>query len=122
MPGSRLGGELEQAVMDVVWALPDDEWLTVREVHERLAARGLAYTTVMTVMDRLAGKGLLTQEKVGRAYRYRPAATRADVTAGLISDALAGASADRDAALVRFVSGASSEDIAALRRALDELD
>ena len=51
-------GELEQAVMAVLWELDDEQWATVRQVHESLADRALAYTTVMTVMDRLARKEL----------------------------------------------------------------
>ena len=46
------------------------EPLTVRQVHERLAGqRDLAYTTVMTVLDRLAKKGVVAQQRADRAYR-----------------------------------------------------
>lgn len=107
--------------MESLWALPADAWVTVREVHAMLSGRGLAYTTVMTVMDRLATKGLLLQEKAGRAYRYRPASSRAAVTAELIDAALGESGAERKQALVSFVSGASTEDLAALRAALGEL-
>lgn len=70
-------GELEHAVMSILWSRPD--WVSVREVHERLAAeRDLAYTTVMTVLDRLAKKGLATRYLEGRAWLYRPARTEAD--------------------------------------------
>jgi predicted transcriptional regulator len=49
-------GELEHAVMDVLWnhGAPAPAGLTVRDVAEALHGRGLADTTVMTVLDRLA--------------------------------------------------------------------
>ena len=50
-------GELERAVMDVLWE--SAEPLTVRQVGARLTDRDLAHTTVMTVLDRLAKKGLV---------------------------------------------------------------
>jgi predicted transcriptional regulator len=65
-------GDLEQAVMDVLWASPAA--MSVRDVQAALAPqRELAYTTVMTVMDRLAKKGQLTRELDGRAWMYRAA-------------------------------------------------
>jgi predicted transcriptional regulator len=69
-------GELEQAVMDILWNRP--EALSVRDVHELLAEdRDLAYTTVMTVLDRLAKKSLVLRNLDGRAWLYRPAKSRA---------------------------------------------
>lgn len=66
-------GELEGAVMNVVWSLGE---VRVRQVHEALRPeRDLAYTTVMTVMSRLAEKGVLERERRGRAYVYRAAQT-----------------------------------------------
>ncbi len=73
-PLETLLGPLEQDVMDVVWKLSD---ATVRDVHDELArARDIAYTTVMTTMTRLAGKGYLTRDTEGLAHRYRPAVSR----------------------------------------------
>ena len=115
-------GELEQAVMAVLWALDDEQWATVREVHESLADRGLAYTTVMTVMDRLARKEYVEQRREGRAYRYRPRVTRAGLTAELMRETLSDMdAAERGSALVSFVEDAHPDDIAALRRALADL-
>lgn len=51
--------------------------ITVRDVLEKLIeTRPLAYTTVMTVMSRLADKGLLVADKQGKTYHYRPAYSR----------------------------------------------
>ncbi|WP_134767688.1 BlaI/MecI/CopY family transcriptional regulator [Nocardioides sp. 1609] len=117
-------GDLERAVMERLWAATGDEAMTVREVHGALAVdRDIAYTTVMTVMDRLARKDLVTQERDGRAYRYRARESRAALTAGLMRDTLVDfAEHDRSTALVAFVEDASAEDVAALRRALAALD
>ena len=63
-------GPLEQDVMEAVWDLGDS---TVRDVHAVLAEeREIAYTTVMTVMARLHDKDILSREKQGRGYQYRP--------------------------------------------------
>jgi|SRR3989344_2080608 len=65
-----LGGKLEQEIMEVIWRI---ENATVRQVLDALQEkRDIAYTTVMTVMTRLADKGLLkrTLEKNG-CYCYR---------------------------------------------------
>ena len=76
MSGMAVLGELEQAVMDILWNRPDP--LSVRDVHELLAhERDLAYTTVMTVLDRLSKKGFVVRYLDGRAWLYRPANTRA---------------------------------------------
>ncbi|GAB2858595.1 hypothetical protein GCM10027026_05460 [Myroides odoratimimus subsp. xuanwuensis] len=110
--------------MDVLWDAEDEAWLTVREVHGVLAAsRTAAYTTVMTVMDRLARKGMVAQERAGRAYRYRASFSRGELTADLMREALDGfSSEDRGRALVAFVDDARPEDLAALREALAALD
>jgi predicted transcriptional regulator len=104
-------GDLEREVMTQLWDA--GEPLTVRQVHEAInRTRDLAYTTVMTVLDRLAKKGVVSQEKADRAYRYRPAQTREELTAGLMLDALS-ATPDQDAALAHFVGRLSPEALAA---------
>jgi predicted transcriptional regulator len=107
-------GDLERDVMTQLWDAAEP--LTVRQVHERLARdRDLAYTTVMTVLDRLAKKGVVLQEKADRAYRYAPAQTREEMTASVMLDALT-AGGDRDAALAYFVGQLPPE---ALRAAIE---
>jgi predicted transcriptional regulator len=68
-------GALEREVMDVVWA---DGEISVREACARLGST-VAYTTVMTTMDRLFKKRLLARRKVGQAFLYRAAATREEM-------------------------------------------
>ena len=80
-------GELEQAVMDILWSHPSN--LSVRDVHELLSSdRDLAYTTVMTVLDRLAKKGLLLRNLDGRAWLYSPARSRVDEAAKEVRELL----------------------------------
>jgi predicted transcriptional regulator len=107
--------DLEREVMTKLWEA--GEPLTVRQVHDLLSReRDLAYTTVMTVLDRLAKKGLVTQQRADRAYRYAPAQTREEMTAGVMMDALS-ATPDRDAALAYFVGQLPPE---ALRAAIEK--
>ena len=64
-------GPLEADILVVVW---DKERVSVRDVYETLRARRkIAYTTVMTVMNNLAKKDLLKQDRAGIAYLYTPA-------------------------------------------------
>jgi predicted transcriptional regulator len=68
---------LEAEVMDAVWTL---EEASVREVMEALnkgAAKPRAYTTYMTTLGRLHGKGLLSRRREGKTDLYAPAYTRA---------------------------------------------
>ena len=121
-------GELEQAVLETLWDLDSTDaerpGASGRAVHDRLQGRDgrdLAYTTVMTVLDRLARKDVVVRERDGRAFRYAPRLTRAAMTAEVMHEALEGTRDDREQALVSFVGEASAEDLAALRRALDDL-
>ncbi len=90
-------GELERQVMVLLWRA--GEPLTVADVQEFLV-RDLAYTTVMTVLDRLAKKGLARRERRGRAWCYQPAEPQQVVLAremaGLLHDVPVGV---RDEAL-----------------------
>ncbi|WP_072845239.1 BlaI/MecI/CopY family transcriptional regulator [Rhodococcus tukisamuensis] len=116
-------GELERAVMDHLWSSTEPQ--TVRQVHEALAARReLAYTTVMTVLQRLAKKHLVTQQRDDRAHRYAPVHGRDELVASLMVDALkqADESQGRAAALVHFVGQVNADEAAALRQALAALE
>jgi len=109
-------GNLEAVIMDRLWS-----WrrpVTVREVLDDLAGeREIAYTTVMTVKDNLHRKGWLDRALDGRAYRYRPVASREQYNARLMREALDG-SHDVDATLVHFLDQISDSESDALRRAL----
>ncbi|WP_035800645.1 BlaI/MecI/CopY family transcriptional regulator [Kitasatospora mediocidica] len=109
-------GELENAIMTRVW-----QWnrpVTVREVLLDLREeRDIAYTTAMTVLDKLYRKGWLRRERDGRAYRYEPVSSREAYTAALMNEAWA-TSDNPAAALVHFFGLMSAEQREALRDAL----
>jgi predicted transcriptional regulator len=108
-------GPLEEEVMGALWK--SDAPLTVRQLLEDLnRARGhaLAYTTVMTVMNRLADKGALRRTRRGRGYAYEPTAEDA---AGLAVQSVVREFGD--AAVAQFVDQA--RDDPKLRRRLERL-
>ncbi|MBA2529865.1 MAG: BlaI/MecI/CopY family transcriptional regulator [Euzebyales bacterium] len=109
-------GSLEAKIMRVAWD-HGDEYLSVRQVLEMLDD-DLAYTTVMTVMNRLYEKGLLRRRRVGRAWSYRCAVSREAYAAATMADALNSAG-DRRGALLHFVADLKSDEVQALRRLLD---
>lgn len=115
--GMRGFGELEAAIIDYLWS--QDGPRTVRDIHTALSStRTSAYTTISTVADNLHKKGWLRRTAGSRgALRYVPVASREDYGARLMREGLDG-SGDRAAALVRFVSGMSAQEAAALRAAL----
>ena len=109
-------GELEATVMDRLWAA--DAPRSVREVMEDLQQdRTIAYTTVMTVLERLFRKGMLTRVEAGRAWVYSPAQSRADYTASVMADTLANAT-DKAATLVHFAERVTSREAEQLMKAL----
>lgn len=67
-------GPLEVAVLEILWGRAESN---VRDVVDRLG-RPLAYTTVMTTMDRLFKKGLLNRRKFERAFLYAPRFSRSE--------------------------------------------
>lgn len=104
--------------MNVLWDhLGADQ--TVREVAAELP--DYAYTTVLTVLDRLQHKDLVCRTKDGRAFRYAAVSSREDYTAQLMREAL-GAAADREAVLVRFAETVTPEEAATLRQALESIE
>jgi predicted transcriptional regulator len=78
-------GELQLAVMEVVWKRqPVSVSDVLTELHQQ--KRDLAYTTVMTIMSRLAEKGWLISEKHGRAYLYRAVHSREEAAAAAVGE------------------------------------
>ena len=81
-PKSRTLTEQELEIMKVVW---ERETATVRDVYEALRERkAVAYTTVMTMMNILEGKGHLVKRPEGRAYVYAPAHAQTQVISGMV--------------------------------------
>lgn len=110
-------GALESELMDRIWARGET---SVRDLHEEIGSR-LAYTTIMTTMDRLFKKGLLERRPVERAFYYMPKITKHDYNQQLTQHLLGIAveeSGSKEALLSCFVDYVSDSD----RKLLDELD
>jgi predicted transcriptional regulator len=102
----RPAGALEAEVLATLWAAGKP--LTPAEVQERLGGE-LAYTTVMTALTRLHEKGVLSREKVGRAFAYTPLLDQPGIAAARMR-ALLGSKAESEAVLARFVGSLSPEE------------
>jgi predicted transcriptional regulator len=84
-PLARFFGALELRVLDALWRVEVPS--TVRDLAPHFPA--VAYTTLMTTMDRLHRKGVLLRDKTGRRFAYRPKSSREALLASLAGDALA---------------------------------
>jgi len=109
-------GPLEQVVMDHLWDV--DGPVTVRQVFEGVGRRRkLAYTTVMTVMNRLWRKKLLQRTRSGRAFAYRATHSREEYAAHLVREVLDGACrTNRSSSARSFLSIARTNPSSTLRR------
>jgi predicted transcriptional regulator len=115
--GGPVLGPLETKLLELLWKQRCSH--TVRQMHS--AFPGLAYTTVMTTLDRLYRKGLLLRYKHGRAFAYEPRCARDELLGELISGHvtdLLGASEDGTVILSTLVRAVGQTDLALL----DELD
>ena len=113
-------GPLERAIMESLWDRGGIE-LTVRDVLESPVGRKSAYTTVMTVLDRLWRKGFLARRKVGRAYAYRVRRTRDQHVGDMVALILAG-SRDRRTALLGFARSVDQQDLEELRKVIRQVE
>jgi len=110
-------GALESELMERIWARGET---CVRDLHDEIGSR-LAYTTVMTTLDRLYKKGLLERRAVGRAFYYTAKVSKLDYNHQLTQHLLGIAveeSGSKQALLSCFVDYVSDSD----RKLLDELD
>jgi predicted transcriptional regulator len=115
----RRSGELERAVMDVLWEA--EKPCTAKDVLAALPGHALAYTTVITVLERLARKGTASRQRSGRSWQYTPAASRESYVSSLMVDVL-GLAGDRDAALIHFAQAVSGPEAEVLREALEKAE
>jgi BlaI family transcriptional regulator, penicillinase repressor len=102
-------GDLETAIMDVIWA---QGTATVRIVRDQLQRTPLpGYTTVATVMTRLVDKGLLLRARAGKTDLYRPAYDRAEYGRRLAGAAVRGLIQEYgDVALAQFAAALEQAD------------
>jgi predicted transcriptional regulator len=96
---------------------------TVEQIRSELPPRYRgAYTTVQTVLNRLADRGLLSRQRVGNAIEYRPRITEADYLSRSIARTLAGASSDaRQTALARLIADLDESELSNLQRLAQEV-
>ena len=83
-PLDNLFGALELRVLDALWSRQAPA--SVRDLEPMFA--GVAYTTLMTTLDRLYRKGVLTRQKAKRAFLYEPRLSREQLLSGMAGDAL----------------------------------
>src|SRR5580704_14399114 len=97
-PASGTNGNRRRSILDLapfeldcmnaLWPLGE---ATVKQVQESLMARRpRAYTTIMTILDRLEQKGIVTRRKVGRAYLYRASLLAAEAQQSAVQQLVAG--------------------------------
>ena len=109
-------GELEAVIMDRLWTR--NAVSTVRDIFDDLSQdRRIAYTTVMSTMDNLHRKGILTRERVAQAYHYRPVMTREEYSATLMRASF-DPRGDTDLVLTHFLEQMPAEESARVQDAL----
>ena len=122
-PPRRGAGELEAAVLSVLWQA--GRALSPGEVQQALtgqagaAAPELSYSTVVTILSRLHAKKALERRRDGRAFRYAPVADEAGLAARRLA-AMLDKEPDRQAVLSRFVADLSGSDEQLLRGLLGD--
>ena len=120
-PPRRGAGELEAAVLSVLWQAGRP--LSPGEVQQALAgpagAPELSYSTVVTILSRLHAKKMLERRRDGRAFRYAPVADEAGLAARRLA-AMLDKEPDRQAVLSRFVAYLSGSDEQLLRDLLGD--
>ena len=100
---------LELLCLKALWSLQEGN---VRDVQQIVAqSRPLAYTTIMTVLDRLVRKGKLARRKVGRAFVYRPETPRDELRKVAIRELVDGFFDGSEEKLILFLRG--EEQVAA---------
>ena len=92
---------LELACLKALWSLQEGKVRAVQEVVAR--SRPLAYTTIMTVLDRLVRKGKLNRRKVGRAFVYAPEASRDSMRRVALRELVEGYFDGSEAELLEFL-------------------
>jgi predicted transcriptional regulator len=115
-------GPLEREVMELIWRRPEEAAeVSVRDIYTAFEGR-LAYTTLMTTLDRLRKKGLLERRKGGRAFFYSPRFSPDEFERSVARDAintlLGRGSKGVEPILACIVDAVSEHD----RALLDELD
>ena len=114
-------GELQTQIMAALWRL---ETGTVEQVRRALPSRYRgAYTTVQTVLNRLAERGMLTRRKERNTFVYVPRFSEAEYLSKSIEATLAGASSEaRQVALAQLVGGLERKQLSELQKLAKQID
>jgi predicted transcriptional regulator len=113
-------GELQERVMRVIWKIGSGSVDDVRAALPK-AQRG-AYTTVQTILNRLAERKLLTREKQGKAFVYRPRVSEADYLSTSLNRTLQAASQEaRLTALASLVGGLDDAEMSEINSLAQEI-
>ena len=114
-------GDLEEKVMEAIWKLGN---ATVSETREYLGKEKFAHTTIMTILDRLYKKGILTREKEGKGYRYYPLMTKEEfekmVAKKVVSDMVRNNPSLAIPAFEGVIEELSPEEIEKLKKLIEE--
>lgn len=117
MTTSRNRGELEADIMTILWTSSSP--MTAKEVQAQFTEKIPAITTLITVLDRMCGKGQVVKNSTGgRSQTFAAAQSRIDHVTNTMTSALQSAD-DHVAALLLFAGTLSDEDRAFLRKAID---
>jgi predicted transcriptional regulator len=100
-PAAMTAGEFE--LMEILWRVGE---ASVKQVWEHVEpGRNLAYTTVMTVLDKMRRKGLVVHRKQGRAYYYQPAVDRKQALEAVVDSVIRTYFGGSRAAFLQFLTG-----------------
>jgi predicted transcriptional regulator len=115
-------GDFEIQVLEYVW---ERETVDVNQTHDAVGeARGVTHNTTQSTLKRLWQKGLLERRKEGRAFVYKPAVSRQELTEQMVGDVVDRvASDDMDVAMqafIGFADEAGEETLDRLQSLIDE--
>lgn len=121
MSRSHQLGDLQLAIMRVLWALGE---ATVSSVHEALQEeRGLALTTIATMLSKMEKKGIVTHRTEGRQFVYAPTVSEEEVHRSMVTELTERLFEGRAAALVNHLlthQEIDPRELAEISRLIDE--
>jgi predicted transcriptional regulator len=123
MPNQTHPTKAELEILDILW---DRKKATVREVFEEIAKRrATTYTTVLKFMQIMQSKGLVVRDEKAKAHIYRPRHSQRQMQSTLVGSLLTRAFRGSALSLVQHVletKPATADDLAAIRRLIDEAE
>lgn len=114
--------EAELELLRVLWERGP---LTVREVHEGVRGKGTGYTTTLKILQKMTEKGLVRRDESQRSHVYEPSVAAEKTQRQLVRDLVKrafGGSAGRLVVQALAEKKATSEELAEIRRLLDEME